>query len=387
MLINNKKIIAQGTIEYLVIIAIVVIIGLVVVSMMVGLLDQGSGVSEKSSKLSNWTNTIAITETSVDPDGNYLVRLANNSGEELTITGVQVGDTTGSYSEDLFNSGAQNFVIPSGESCVEGENATRQVKVTYYSKYGVQKTEVYPASTFFDCESYSVNLLASRCPPSTGTDTSDATAYDANILASETCYGSEGDKLTGNIPTRTPSDSSTLFSSGYYASDFNLSILDSDLNSASILSGVTIFGIIGTASAGGGDPGFGFIEFATPSYSDSGSGTVTDSANGLVWQASSYNNGAPLAWQDAMNYCGNNDAGLPGTGWRVPNMAEVGLLYNYTSWAMYGSPFTNNTNFWSSTTVPSTTIYAYFLYSSTGEIYYGSKTVGSAFGVRCVRSE
>ena len=74
------KIKAQGTIEYLVIIAIVVIIGLVVVSMMVGLLGQGSGVSEKSSKLSNWTNTVALTESSVNPAGNYLVRLANMSG-------------------------------------------------------------------------------------------------------------------------------------------------------------------------------------------------------------------------------------------------------------------------------------------------------------------
>ncbi|MFA6361834.1 MAG: hypothetical protein WCX33_03440, partial [Candidatus Shapirobacteria bacterium] len=243
---------AQGTIEYLVIIAIVVVISLVVVGILVGFLGTGSEVGEQSSQLSNWSNLLAITETSVDPDGNYLVRLANNSSDPITIANVAVGDVNANFSEDLFMGGAQNFIIPSGEGCVEGENATRQVKVTYYSKYGVQKTETYPASTFFDCESYSVNLLASRCPPSSGTDTSDATAYDANILASETCYGSAGTKLTGNIPTRTPSDSSTFFNSGYYANDFNLSIIDEDLNADNISSGVEIFGITGTASAGSG---------------------------------------------------------------------------------------------------------------------------------------
>ncbi|MFA5764394.1 MAG: hypothetical protein WC915_06310, partial [archaeon] len=64
---------AQGTIEYLVIIAIVVVISLVVVGILVGFLGTGSEVGEQSSQLSNWSNLLAITETSVDPDGNYLV--------------------------------------------------------------------------------------------------------------------------------------------------------------------------------------------------------------------------------------------------------------------------------------------------------------------------
>jgi len=42
---------AQGTIEYLLIIAIVIVIGLVVVSLMTGFLGQGSQVSETQSKI------------------------------------------------------------------------------------------------------------------------------------------------------------------------------------------------------------------------------------------------------------------------------------------------------------------------------------------------
>ena len=155
----------QGTIEYLVIIAIVVVISLVVVSLMLGFLDQGSSVSEKSSKLSNWSNIIALTETSVTHDGNYLVRLANNSGEELTVTNVQVGDSSGSYSQDLFMSGTQNFVVDSSEICDLGKSVSKTVTITYVSKYGLTKTERFPVDTFFNCEDYVVNvsLLANQC--------------------------------------------------------------------------------------------------------------------------------------------------------------------------------------------------------------------------------
>ncbi|MFA5763612.1 MAG: LamG-like jellyroll fold domain-containing protein [archaeon] len=200
MLINKNNFRAQGTIEYLIIIAIVVVIALVVVSILTGFLGTGSQVGEQSSQLSNWSNLLAITETSVDPDGNYLVRLANNSSDPITISNVQVGDVNVNFSEDLFMREAQNFVVSSNDACSEGTNTTKQVRVTYYTKYGVQKTEIYPLSTFFDCESYSVNLLATRCPTSSGIDTSDATAVDANIQLGETCYGSDGTKLIGTAP-------------------------------------------------------------------------------------------------------------------------------------------------------------------------------------------
>ena len=425
---------AQGTIEYLVIIAIVVVIGLVVVSMLIGLLDQGSSVSEKSSKLSNWTNTLAVTETSVNTDGNYLVRLANNSGEELTVTGVQVGDTSGSYSEDLFMSGAQNFVVDSSEECSAGDSVTKQVTITYVSKYGLEKTEVFPVDTFFNCEEYNVNasLLADQCLVATYS----GDAVESEVMTGSTFYSGSSTLLTGS-GTQTLSAANDTVSAGYYA-ETTLSAVDSNLTEANIVTGKTIFGVDGSATeqgatqylststphltagyydvndlnsidtdlnvdniksganifgvtgtyegSGGGDPGIGFIEFSAQSYSSTdGGATVTDSANGLVWQASSYNSGSNLAWQTAMDYCNNNTAGLAGTGWRLPNMAEIGLLYNYSSWSMYGSSFSNNTDFWSSTTVPSDTSIAYNLDAYDG-IFFDSKTSGSS-GARCVRSE
>ena len=136
------------------------------------------------------------------------------------------------------------------------------------------------------------------------------------------------------------------------------------------------------------------VDFSVPSYSATDGGTtVTDSANGFVWQASSYGAGDTLSWQDAMDYCTNNTAGLAGTGWRLPNKYEIRLLVNnytvnnHTYNSMYGSPFSNNISFWSSTTVPSTTSYAYILNSGYGNILSDVKTYGTSVGARCVRSE
>ncbi|MFA5764201.1 MAG: DUF1566 domain-containing protein [archaeon] len=339
---------AQGTIEYLVIIAVVVVISLVVVSILTGFLGTGSQVGEQSSKISNWSNLLAITETSVGPDGNYLVRLANNSSDPITIANVQVGDTNVNFSEDLFMGGAQNFIIPSSDVCSEGENATRQVKVTYYSKYGVQKTETYPASNFFDCESYSVNLLADRCP----------------------AVGGSGCTLTGDAEVTDVLDGKFFYNN------------DSDTK----LEGTLIMP----------DPGFGFIEFSLPSYSDNEDGTVTDSANGLVWQASTYGPDSPLSWQAAMDYCDitlNEEYFAGYSNWRLPNMAEIGLLYNYSSSSMYESGFDNpifgyNTwTLWSSTSVTSFNTDAYIL--NNGSEFFQvstSKSYEAFIGARCVRT-
>ncbi|MFA5763722.1 MAG: DUF1566 domain-containing protein [archaeon] len=463
VMFSSKEFRAQGTIEYLVIIAVVVVISLVVVGILVGFLGTGSEVGEQSSQLSNWSNLIAITETSVDPDGNYLVRLANNSSDPITIANVQVGDTNVNFSEDLFMGGAQNFVIPSGESCVEGENATRQVKVTYYSKYGVQKTEIYPASTFFDCESYSVNLLASRCEVcssatyvgdavvgevktgstfysnsstlltgtgtkylSVGSTTVTAGYYDTNDLATI-----DTDLIAGNIVTGTTIfgvagsateqgatqymlNSTPSFSAGYYDAN-DLNVIDIDLVASNILDTATIFGITGTASAGGGvelhsgqttsygtAPDDADKDGTAKSYTDNGDGTVTDNHTGLVWMKNHKDNCATLTLESALSYCstlasgsgGLTDGSVAGD-WRVPSFVELATLpdMSYPSSSYLNSVFTqtgwNSTcsGYWSSTTVPSNTSFAYYLYSGGGYIGFDGKTSGSHLGVRCVRSE
>jgi hypothetical protein len=81
----NKK--AQGTIEYLVIIAIVVVIALVVVGILLQILEQGSAIPEESAKIA-WKSAEpwSIADWTVDSSGDLTVVIQNNSHQSLTFT-------------------------------------------------------------------------------------------------------------------------------------------------------------------------------------------------------------------------------------------------------------------------------------------------------------
>ena len=301
---SGKKSIAQGTIEYLVIIAVVIVLSLVVVGLVLSQVDNSKQVSSSSNALGLASQVIGVTESLVSPtDGNFVVKLLNNSGEFITVSNVKVGDSNINFSQDLAQGSSKLFKVSTLNVCELGKIISEDVVVTYVTVDGLVKTQRFNDKVMFDCTPFTINQmnLANQCP------------------SCEVCA----------------------------------------------------------------DPGFGFIEFATPSYSDGGSGTVIDSANNLVWQASRV--GSTITWQDAMDYCDNLSLG-DSSEWRLPNMAEVGLLYNYTSASMYGSPFTSNFSFWSSTTVPSNTSGAYRLNSSGGTITNFTKTSGAYNSARCVRS-
>ena len=285
-----RKTQAQGTIEYLLIIAIIIIIALVVVGIMTEFLSPAQGVGQSINKVSNWSNSLALTETSVTPDGNYLIRLANNSGDEITISNVKIGNTNADYSQDLFQGNAQNFVIDSSDACSTGNGTTNTVTITYVSKYGITKTEVYPADTYFSCENYTVELLADQC---------------------DSCE----------------------------------------------------------------------INFIDPVYVVDGD-TVTDTVNGLMWQTANYGGDGVLNWQAALDYCNNNTANLPGSGWRLPNIIEVGLLYDNTNLSCY-APFTD-VYYWSSTSVAGKNSDAYALDYMGAAFIHFEKTSNSR--VKCVRT-
>jgi hypothetical protein len=84
----------QGTIEYLVIIAIVVVIALVVVGLLLQVMGQGSGVPETTAKTA-WKSAEPWGITDWDANTTYItVVLKNNSFEtmdfnSITIAGVQ----------------------------------------------------------------------------------------------------------------------------------------------------------------------------------------------------------------------------------------------------------------------------------------------------------
>ncbi|MBU3942820.1 hypothetical protein KKA24_02450 [Patescibacteria group bacterium] len=109
-----------------------------------------------------------------------------------------------------------------------------------------------------------------------GTLTGDADLISANILSGKNIFGVDGDgnvvntssgdavagnllsgkiawvagsEITGTMPTQTLSTANDTVSAGYYAAT-TLSAVDTDLISANILSGKTIFGVDGSLTAG-----------------------------------------------------------------------------------------------------------------------------------------
>jgi hypothetical protein len=52
--------------------------------------------------------------------------------------------------------------------------------------------------------------------------------------------------------------------------------------------------------------------------------TWEDSTTGLVWQVAPAE--TPMDWKSAKKYCQNNKAGLPGSGWRLPDIQELSSL-------------------------------------------------------------
>lgn len=131
----NQK--AQGTIEYLVIIAIVVVIALVVVGLLLQILGNFGTMSETSVKTS-WKSAEpwAITDwTAVAGTGttsNLKLVLRNNSAETLTFTSITAGTTSASsYTISNMAPGATT-TVDTNISCTPAG-----------SKYSIPKLGVY----------------------------------------------------------------------------------------------------------------------------------------------------------------------------------------------------------------------------------------------------
>jgi uncharacterized membrane protein len=123
------------------------------------------------------------------------------------------------------------------------------------------------------------------------------------------------------------------------------------------------------------------------SYTDNADGTVTDSMTGLMWQQATT---TTRTWANALTYCNDNTPGLPGSGWRLPNVKELFSLVDFgiSSNAKINLtyfPGTPTSGFWPATTFPGTgnQQLAMVVNFGNGDVNYNNKTV--SFYVRCVR--
>ena len=102
---------AQGSIEYLIIIAIVVVIGLVVTSLSLGIsTGETSQIGATGTQLGNVSSGgITIVDAVADPNGDALLTLKNNTGEPLTLTSISSGDTNLTVNELMKANSSKSF--------------------------------------------------------------------------------------------------------------------------------------------------------------------------------------------------------------------------------------------------------------------------------------
>ncbi|MDD3159969.1 MAG: hypothetical protein PHQ98_03310, partial [Candidatus ainarchaeum sp.] len=152
---------AQGTIEYLVILAVVVVLALVAVVMLLGVFDGGS-TSSNSDRIGGVSSDLGVMESLVGVDGNFFVKLKNNSGRSLLVKSIVVDGVDVNYfvGNSLGVSDSGSFVVPSSSECVAGESVVKDVLVSVLVN-GVVSVKSLKVS--FLCGDYSIDesLLAS----------------------------------------------------------------------------------------------------------------------------------------------------------------------------------------------------------------------------------
>ena len=145
---------AQGTIEYLVILAVIIVISLVVVGL-VGSNSNPQNIVMSSGKIGNLTQGgISIADALVATDGNGLVSLQNNSGDLLTITNISLGGVGNNYNTQLVSGSKILFSLKdlaNACSCTGNEGTTKTCNATIYytTQDGLQKSANY--SVTIDC--------------------------------------------------------------------------------------------------------------------------------------------------------------------------------------------------------------------------------------------
>lgn len=131
MIVLNQK--GQGTIEYLVIVAIIIVIALVVVGLLLQIMNQGSGISETTAKTA-WRTAEpwAIIDWSRNANDVTIV-LQNNTFENLSLNYVKL------------NANDQNTTATT--NVAPGAKVTRiitedTVGCTAGSKYSIEKSGI-----------------------------------------------------------------------------------------------------------------------------------------------------------------------------------------------------------------------------------------------------
>jgi hypothetical protein len=133
MVFSNSKPSGQGTIEYLVILAIMVVISLVVVALLTSLTNT-SDVSKNTKKIESYSSSISIVEAAMDSNGDAIFVARSNLGNDLVLSKINVNGTEVIDSTNILqitNSKIQLSNIATS-CCRAGDIGDKDCNVTFY---------------------------------------------------------------------------------------------------------------------------------------------------------------------------------------------------------------------------------------------------------------
>lgn len=126
----------QTATEYLIILAVVIIIALIVIGVLSGIPSIGGGAG-KSAKAGYWkTAEVGITGVAFTPDGNASLVVVNNKASSITIQKIKLTDATGDSNESttqstLTSGQAITYNIYNISSGTASESYAFDVEITY----------------------------------------------------------------------------------------------------------------------------------------------------------------------------------------------------------------------------------------------------------------
>ena len=280
------------------------------------------------------------------------------------------------------------------------------------------------------------NLNSSGTPASTFHTLKEIYEAIPTIDADKMLTTAEYMGITGTIQTRTIASTTAVISAGYYAAT-NLTAIDTDLTAGNILSGVTIFGVSGSAVSGadlsnmfngsltaGGFPGGATSTGGVDDYNNAENppadryeaiwtqctldndycetgddfAQAKDNNTNLIWALPCAGAGCSSNSTTTQNYytwdgsdgwdVSNNGMTAQelcsslGSGWYLPHQKQLMQAYidgSYGNLEFSGTP----DYYWSATTISFSTAYAWNVSLSHG--YTGYDVKYEAYRVRCVR--
>ena len=124
----------QVSTEYLVILAIVLVVALVVVYLVGGFAGMGAGTMQTQS-MQAWGTAAPFAITSWQQSGTTLqLQMQNNDVSQLTLTGISMDGASVYSTNTTFASGQSQVVTVTAAACTTGSPFTHQTVILTYSK-------------------------------------------------------------------------------------------------------------------------------------------------------------------------------------------------------------------------------------------------------------